>query len=120
MLKYNKKLIPRAQKMRNEMTKEESKLWYYFLRSYEVKFRRQKVILNYIADFYCAKAKLIIEVDGKQHLSPDNTEYDNIRSEYLNSIDIKVVRFSNDEINNNFDIVCSKIEKVVQERLNET
>lgn len=119
MLKYNKKLILRAQKMRNEMTKEESKLWYYFLRNYEVKFRRQKVILNYIADFYCAKAKLIIEVDGKQHISPDSAEYDNIRSECLNSIDIKVVRFNNDEINNNFDIVCSKIEKVVQERLNE-
>jgi very-short-patch-repair endonuclease len=113
MLKYNKKLIPRAQAMRREMTKEESKLWFNFLRFYEVKFRRQKVIDNFIADFYCAKYKLVVEIDGKHHLAHNRAEYDNLRSEYMKSMGIKIIRVSNDEINNNFNIVCTKIDKTV-------
>ncbi len=97
------------------MTKEESKLWFDFLRNYEIKFRRQRVIDNFIADFYCAKSKLVIEIDGKHHLSDDRAEYDDLRSAYLKSMGIRVIRFSNDEVNNNFNIVCSEIDKAVKE-----
>ena len=101
--------------MRSEMTKEETRLWFDFLRNYEFKFRRQKVIGNFIADFYCAKAKLIVEVDGKQHLTHNNAEYDSLRSDYLKSMGIKIIRFSNDEINSNFNVVCNRIDKKIKE-----
>ncbi len=68
-LEYNKKLIPRAKELRKNMTKQENHLWYDFLRIYPVRFQRQKTIDNYIADFYCHKAKLIIELDGSQHFT---------------------------------------------------
>ena len=65
--KHNKQLVPLAKQLRKEMTKEERHLWYDFLRSYPVRFSRQKVLGKYIADFYCAEAKLVIELDGSQH-----------------------------------------------------
>jgi len=70
---YNRDLIPRAQEMRGSMTPQEQHLWFGFLRSYPVRFKRQAVIYHYIADFYCDKAKLVIEVDGAQHAKPDAT-----------------------------------------------
>ena len=75
------------------------------------------MIGNFIADFYCAKAKLIIEIDGKHHLSADNAEYDKMRSEYLKSMGINVLRFKNDEINSNFNYVCAEIESAVNDSL---
>ena len=69
--RYNEQLIPRAKQLRKDMTKEERRLWYDYLRAYPVKFSRQKVMGNYIVDFYCAKAKLVIELDGSQHYEPD-------------------------------------------------
>ena len=65
--KHNKQLVPLAKQLRKEMTKEERHLWYDFLRAYPVRFSRQKVLGKYIADFYCAEAKLVIEPDGSQH-----------------------------------------------------
>ena len=81
--KHNKQLVPLAKQLRKEMTKEERHLWYDFLRSYPVRFSRQKVLVKYIADFYCAEAKLVIELDGSQHYEDRNIkkDADRIRSE---------------------------------------
>ncbi len=117
MTKYNNNLIPVAKKLRENMTDAEKLLWYNFLKNHNVRFRRQKVIVNYIADFYCAKAKLVIEIDGKHHKLKDKAEQDDYRSDYLNALDIKVIRFTNDEIINNFNIVCNKINEILNKRL---
>ncbi len=79
--KHNPNLTDNAKKLRKNMTKEERHLWYDFLRQYPVRFLRQKVIDNYIVDFYCAKAKLVIELDGGQHYEESIQRYDKIRTE---------------------------------------
>ena len=84
MLKYEKSNIPLAKKLRKNMTDCERKLWYEFLRSYPLRFQRQKVIGKYIADFYCAKAGLVVELDGGEHYEPEQIEYDAERTKYLN------------------------------------
>ena len=91
------------------MTKEERHLWYDFLKSLPVTVNRQKVIGNYIADFYCASAKLIIEIDGSQHFEEKGKKTDTIRDKYFDKLGIKVKRYSNHDINNNFDGVCEDI-----------
>ncbi len=98
------------------MTKQERKLWYCFLRTYPVKFRRQAVILDYILDFYCNGAELAIELDGSQHYTDEGKEYDTQRTEELNKEGIRVIRFSNKEINEHFDEVCEAINAAVNER----
>jgi len=103
--------------MRSSMTPQEQHLWFGFLRNYPVRFRRQAVIYHYIADFYCDKAKLVIEVDGTQHLKPDAMEYDHIRTLTLNQIDIAVMRFTNDDIDYRFESARKIIDQAVQERL---
>lgn len=115
--KYNKAIIENARELRNNMTKEECRLWYDFLRTYPVRFSRQKVLGKYIADFYCAKAKLVIELDGSQHYTLDGREYDNDRTAFLNGYDIKVIRITNDKVNNNFEGVCKYIDCIVKELL---
>lgn len=97
------------------MTAEERKLWYNFLRTYPLLFLRQKIIGGYIADFYCAKAGLIVEIDGSQHYQDGAAEYDAARTEYLESLGLKVVRISNIEVNKNFRGVCEYIDKIVNE-----
>lgn len=84
-LEYKKTLIDRAKELRKNLTPHERKLWYEFLSSYPVRFQRQKVINSYNADFYCAKAKLVIELDGGGHFEPDQMEYDEIRTSILNT-----------------------------------
>ena len=116
MIKYNGNLIPRAKNLRKHSTPQENHLWYDFLRSYPAKFRRQKVIDNYIADFYCSGAKLAIEIDGSQHYEDDNKKYDDKRTENLEKHGIKVLRFSNYEINMSFDEVCEKIDYEIKRR----
>ena len=96
--KHNKQLVPSAKQPRKEMTKEERHLWYDFLRSYPVRFSRQKVLGKYIADFYCAEAKLVIELDGSQHYEPDNAQKDDERTEFLKEYGLKVIRIPNNEI----------------------
>ena len=81
--KFNFKLLANAKNLRRNMTKEERRLWYNFLSNYSEKFVRQKIIGNYIVDFYCAKAKLVIELDGSQHYEDANMEYDEVRSKYF-------------------------------------
>ena len=97
------------------MTAEERKLWYNFLRTYPLRFLRQKIIGGYIADFYCAKAGLIVEIDGSQHYQDGAAEYDAARTEYFGSLGLKVVRLSNIEVNKNFRGVCKYIDKIVNE-----
>lgn len=101
-IKYNKKYIERARKLRNNSTPEERKLWYDFLSKNIYRFTRQKIIDNYIVDFYCPKKRLVIELDGDQHYTVDGKEYDEIRTELLNAYNLKVIRFKNNEIRKNF------------------
>ena len=116
-LPYNKKIIPFAKELRNNATKQENHLWYDFLRTYPIRFQRQKTIDSYIADFYCHKAKLIIELDGFQHYTEEGMEYDAIRTEILAGYEITVLRFSNYEIDKHFQRVCDTIDATVKERL---
>ncbi len=101
------------------MTKEERRLWYSFLREYRVKFLRQKILGNYIVDFYCAKANLVIELDGSQHYEERNLQSDLLREKYLSQYGIYVLRFSNLEIKENFSAVCERIDEVVCKRFHE-
>ena len=101
------------------MTKEERKLWYRFLRLYPVRFYRQKVLGKYIADFYCAKAKLAIELDGSQHYEEKGQEKDAFRTQYLEGYDLEVLRIANNQLTENFEGVCTYIDCVVKQRIGE-
>ena len=105
----NPKLRKNAQKLRRDMTKEERRLWYDFLKQLPVTINRQKVIGPYIVDFYCASAKLVIELDGSQHYEKDGAASDRERDSALNGFGISVVRYSNDDINRNFNGVCTDL-----------
>ena len=113
-LQYNKDLIPAAKELRRNATPQENHLWYDFLSTYPVRFQRQKVIGNFIADFYCHRAKLVIEIDGNQHYTDDGLEYDRERTAVLNDFGLRVIRFSNNEVDKNFDYVCESIGEIVQ------
>ena len=114
-IKYNDSLVQNARSLRRNMTPEERHLWYDFLKSLPQKIVRQKVLGKYIADFYCAAAHLVIELDGSQHYDAEGMEYDRKRTEYLNGLGIQVIRIPNNEINDNFDGVCEYIGKVIGE-----
>ncbi len=114
---YNSNLIDNARKLRKSMTEEERKLWYCFLRRHRAKFVRQRPIGNYIADFYCSKARLVVEIDGIQHYDEAAAKYDEKRTKAINNLGIKVIRFDNDEINKEFEEVCYAIDVAVKERL---
>ena len=113
-LKYNYNLIPRAKELRRNTTRQENHLWYDFLSTYHVRFQRQKTIGNFIADFYCHQAKLVIEIDGSQHYTDDGLEYDTERTAVLNDFGLRVIRFNNSDIDKNFDEVCKSIDEIVQ------
>ena len=115
-MKHNKNLTALAQKLRKEMTKEEKKLWYQFLRHFPVQFKRQVTCGSYIMDFYCPSAKLAIELDGYYHTVTEYIELDKARTEYLNSNGIYVVRFANRVIWQDFEHVCKQIDFLVQKR----
>ena len=117
---YGHGTVEAARMLRKNMTDHEKKLWYWFLKDHSVKFYRQRPIGRYIADFYCSKAKLVIELDGKQHYTPDGIEYDEVRTEIINSYGIEVIRFSNDDIDRNFSQVCKVIDDKVKEKLQDS
>ena len=98
------------------MTKEEAHLWYQFLCRYPLRIRRQYVIGTYITDFYCHKAKLVVELDGSQHYSPEEMEYDRKRTAYLESQELKVLRFSNLDVMRQFRRVCEAVDMAVKDR----
>ena len=114
---YNKENIPLAKELRKNMTPWDRKLWYDFLRNYPVRFQRQKAIGNYIADFYCAKARLIIELDGGGHYTPEQAGNDEQRTKELNSMNLTVVRICNLDIDLNFCGVCEYVDRLVQNSL---
>ena len=112
--KHNEALTPKARSLRKTMTKEERHLWYDYLRNYPIRFRRQKVFGHYIVDFYCAEAKLVIELDGSHHYDPRTAVYDRQRSAYLESYGLQILRFANNDVMQNFLGVCSRIDQVTQ------
>ena len=111
----NQELKSFSRQLRKSATKEESLLWYNFLSKYPLRFRRQYVIGTYIVDFYCHKAKLAIELDGSQHFDPEEAQKDQIRTEYLKTQGVSVLRFTNLDIQRNFRIVCEQIHKACGE-----
>ena len=115
--KYNDKLVANARDLRNNMTKEEKHLWYDFLKSYPIRFSRQKILGRYIADFYCHKAKVIIELDGPQHFEEKGLEYDEQRTEYLEQYGLTVIRIANNDVNQRFNAVCDYIDICVKKNM---
>ena len=114
MKDYNKENIPLAKTLRKNMTPWERKLWYDFLRYCPVRFQRQKAIGNYIADFYCAKARLVIELDGGGHYTAELARKDEMRTKDLESMNLTVVRICNLDIDRNFSGVCEYIDLTVK------
>ena len=115
-MEQNKNNTPLSQTLRKNQTKEEAKLWYQFLRKYPLQFRRQYKIGNYIVDFYCHKAKLVVELDGSGHYEPEQKTYDKIRTDYINQQGISVLRFTNTDIQQNFYAVCSCIDEAAKKK----
>ncbi|MDR0325439.1 MAG: endonuclease domain-containing protein [Oscillospiraceae bacterium] len=113
-LNYNKALIPRAKELRRNMTPQEKHLWYDFLSKHPLRFQRQKTIDNFIADFYCHVAKLVIEIDGSQHYTSEGLAYDQERTKIFESYGVQVIRFSNREIDTEFTAVCRAIDNAVR------
>ena len=118
-LKYNGKNIVLAKNLRKNATRQEKHLWYDFLAKYEVRFQRQKAIDNFIADFYCHKAKLIVEIDGSQHYSDEGVKKDELRTEILEGYDLKIIRITNRQIKENFRGVCEYIDMIVKSNIKE-
>ena len=111
MIPYNRKLVPNARELRKNMTPEEKHLWYDFLKRIPYNVRRQHNIENYIVDFYIAEKKIVIEVEGRQHLLPEHREADLQRERDLSVWNIRVLRYSNNQVRNSFRVVCTDILK---------
>ena len=109
--------IPLAKTLRNNMTPWERKLWYEFLRNYPIRFQRQKAIGNFIADFYCAKARLVIELDGDGHYTSEQAEKDKNRTKELENMNLTVLSICNLDIDRNFSGVCEYIDLAVKKSL---
>lgn len=120
ILPRNKDQRPHSTKLRNEPTPQERHLWYDFLRTASPRWNRQRIIDSYIVDFFCRRAKLVVELDGAQHYDGDNlVEYDRVRTEFLEAMGLKVLRFKNAEIEGDFSGVCRKIQLEVERRQRE-
>ena len=117
--KHNTDLTNNARTLRKNMTKEERRLWYDFQRNYSIKFTRQKVLGKYIADFYCAKANLVVELDGSQHYEDVGLMNDEKRTQYLEQYGIKIIRISNLDVLKNFEGVCMYIDIAVKQSLSQ-
>ena len=113
---YNHKNVILARNLRKEMTPWERKLWFCFLKSYDVRFQRQKCIGNYIVDFFCAKASLIIELDGGGHYEPEQEKKDFERTKELEKNGYKIIRFCNSDVDKHFYEVCSEIDNIMKKR----
>ena len=114
---YNPKLTPRAQELRKEATPQEKHLWYDFLSTHPMRFLRQRVIGSFIADFYCHEARLVIEIDGSQHFTSEGLRYDAQRTAALETLNLRVIRFTNYEVDHQFEGVCQMIDAVLIEQL---
>ena len=116
-IKKNNDLLRIAKILRRNMTRQEKHLWYDFLQHYPVKIYKQRIIDDFIVDFYCHQARLVIELDGSQHYTLDGKSYDEIRTEVLERYGLYVLRFSNRDVDGNFDGVCYMIDKMIKERI---
>ncbi len=114
----NNDLLNIAKILRRNMTKQEKHLWYDFLQHYPIKIYKQRIIDQFIADFYCHQAKLIIEIDGAHHYTPEGRSYDEARTEILEQYGLSVIRFSNRDIEDKFDGVCCMIDKTIKAKMN--
>jgi very-short-patch-repair endonuclease len=114
MKTYNRKLIPFAQQMRREMTKPEARLWFGLLRDFSPRVRRQRPFGRLIADFYCAACKVVIELDGAQHFTPEGLLADAERTAFLEGLGLRVVRFSNADVLENLDGVSLRLFEVLK------
>ena len=114
---YSPHLWQFAKSMRKDMTREERHLWFDFLRRYPLRIRRQVILGNYIVDFCCEKAQLIIEIDGSQHYTPEEKEKDRKRTNDLKDLGYKVIRISNRDVMTNFDGITQYIHQEIQKRL---
>ncbi len=112
----NAALKPLAAQLRKHATPQENRLWYGFLRAYPLRFNRQYIIGNYIVDFYCAAAKLVVELDGGQHYEDDGRQYDAARDAYLRSQGLRVLRIPNGDMTRSFEAVCAMIDRAAQDR----
>ena len=117
MLESGSLLRPRARELRNNATGQETDLWFGFLRRRTERWYRQKVIGEFIVDFYSPKAKLVIELDGMQHYTPQGLAHDQERSAYLEGLGLKVIRFQNKEVDEAFYLVYRKITEIAEARL---
>lgn len=115
----NKDLLNIAKTLRRNMTRHEKHLWYDYLQHYPVKIYKQRIINNYIADFYCHKARLVIELDGSQHYTEKGRADDSERTRIFEGYGLYVLRFTNREVDNNFEGVCLRIDKVIKESIAE-
>ena len=115
-VRKNHKLLERAKELRRELTPQERHLWYDFLRHYPAKIYKQRIIDSFIADFYCASARLVIEVDGSQHFTPDGLLRDAARTEIIEQYGLLVVRYTNHEIDTQFVAVCNHIMQLIEAR----
>ena len=116
-VKKNHSMLMRARELRRDMTPHERKLWYLFLCKYPTKIYKQRIIESFIVDFYCASAKLVIEIDGSQHYTDEGLAYDDERTKIISKYGLKVLRFSNRDIDTQFRNVCLMIDKTIKERL---
>ena len=112
---YDKKLKSRADELRKNMTQQEWNLWYFYLRNHRLKWYRQRIIDRFIVDFYCHAAKLVIEIDGKQHYMDQGIVYDTERTQVLQGYGLKVLRYTNQQLVDNFQEICWDIERNLQQ-----
>ena len=117
--KHNKYLVSTARELRKNMTKEERHLWYDFLKTYPIPFKRQRILGRFIADFYCAQANIVIELDGSQHYEESGLDKDAERTAFLQAYGLTVIRIPNNEVNHNFEGVCRYIDDAVKQSLNQ-
>ncbi len=114
---YDQDLKKLSQQLRNNATPQENKLWYQFLKFQKLHFYRQKPLDGYIVDFYCPKLKLVIEIDGVQHFAEEQMDYDQERTLALNNYGLQVIRFTNYQVDFEFELVCDKITKFLKNPL---
>ena len=119
MKKIESVLVDRARQMRKEPTQEEKRMWYMLLQGMKPRFLRQRVIGNYIVDFYCPTLKMVIEIDGEQHYLEENQEYENKRTKYIEGLGIKILRFYNSDINRKIRDVEKTVVGACEERVKE-
>ena len=102
---YNPKLNERARQLRKNLTPAEKKIWYGYFRTFDHRVLKQRPIDNYIVDFYCSEYRLVVEIDGESHFAPDGKEYDDVRDRTLEQYGLKIIRFRNEDILENFQDV---------------